>query len=148
MGLISARWECLLPDLYLPDLEIAPFKNTIISQPGFFSTRTAQTLAFDLRASARLICSASAETNADSATGKTAVPLCRTTRLPGEACLEKPFFALKLCLKPLPSAGQILCSYTPTPTACTSSAKFPLRLSGGERQVAFQGQPIMILSAK
>lgn len=141
MDLISARWECLLPHLYLPDLEVAPLKNTMISQPGFSSAKTAQTLAFGLTASGRLICSASA----DSAAGKTAVSLCCTTRL---LWLEKPFFALKLCLKPLLSPGQILHSYTPTPVACTSSAKFPPTLSGGEREVGFQDQPIMILSAK
>lgn len=154
MHLISARWERLLPDLYLPDLEIAPLKNTVISQPGFSSTGTAQPLAFGLRASARLICSTSAETNADSAAGKTAVSLCCTTRLPegrgggGEACLEKPFFASKLCLKPLLPPGQILRSYTPTPVTCTSLVKFPPTSSGGEREVAFPNQLITILSAK
>lgn len=66
----------------------------------------------------------------------------------GEACLEKPFFASKLCLKPLLPPGQILRSYTPTPMACTSLVKFPPTSSGGGREVAFPNQLITILSAK
>lgn len=46
--------------------------------------------------------------------------------LPGEACLEKPFFSVsKVCLKPLLSPGQTLHSSTPAVKVCAPAPRIP-----------------------
>lgn len=89
-GLISARRECLLPDLYLPDLEIAPLKNTVISQRSF-SLTTTQTLTFGLRASANL---SAPHLLRPTLIQQQAKPpcLCCTTGLPGGRVWKSLFF--------------------------------------------------------
>lgn len=76
MGLISARLETAAAWSLSPGLWNCSPQGTIT----YCSTRTAQTPCVGLRASVRLICSASAEINADSAAGKTALSLCCTAR--------------------------------------------------------------------
>lgn len=90
MGLISARWECLF--LYPVDLEIAPLKNTVISQCSF-SLTTTQTLLFDLRASASL---SAPHLLRPTLIQQQAKPpcLCCITRLPGGVS-GKGFFCFK-----------------------------------------------------
>ena len=110
---------------------------------GFYSAGAAQTLAFGLRASARLI-----RPDQRWLSSWQSHALHSQAAGVGGNAWKSLFLASKLHLKPLLSPGQIRHSYTPTPTACTSSATFPPMLSGGEREVALRDQPITIVSGK
>lgn len=89
--------------------------QNVISHPESSSPRTAQTLPFGLRTSVRLTCSCICQYQCwISSRQKHCVSLLhnQAAREQRWACLEKPLFASKPCLKPLLSPGQILHSYS------------------------------------